>query len=397
MSTAILIVFWLGFAILAYAHVVYPLLFAGLIRRAKSVASPETDRPTVTLVIPAHNEAAILRMKLDNAAAIDYPNEKLQVLVVDDGSTDETATIARGYQRSGVEVIVSAQRRGKAVAIADAVAHATGDVLCLCDANVLFEPDALGLLVGRLMEPEVGAVSGDVRLTHELSDLGCGESVYYRCERRLQVVESQRASMMGVDGGMYVLRKELFRPLPADTILDDFVISMQVIRQGYRVVYEPRAVAHEKATPNARQEWRRRVRVAAGAMQSIMRGQWPPIRRPVELWQYVSHKLLRWMTPFVLVVLAVSNIMLVSDGWFYQVSLAAQGVLYLIAACGALCVPLRATPIGGIPFYFVMSNVAMALGLAKGLFNLQPVTWQQADRIGSKQQEKLAVGKEAGQ
>jgi hypothetical protein len=185
---------------------------------------------------------------------------------------------------------------------------------------------------------------------------------------------------MGVDGGMYVVRRELLRPIPPDTILDDFVISMEVIRRGKRVAFEPRAVASENGTPSARQEFRRRVRLAAGAVQACKRGAFPPLGRPIELWQFVSHKLLRWLLPAVLVGLLVSNVWLWDAGAVYQVALAAQGAVYLSAAVGTVSQGFRATRLGGICFFYVMSFVAMAIGTVKGALNLQGAAWNKTGR-----------------
>ena len=336
--------------------------------------------PTVSLIIPAHNEAKDIRVKLENTLSLDYPAGKLEILVVSDGSIDGTVEIAREFEPSGVKVLAFRQRRGKTAAINDAAATASGEVICLCDANVMFKPDALKTLVARLGNPRIGAVTGDVRIASHESNFGHGESSYYCLERCLQLAESHVGSLMGVDGGMYVLRKELFEATPEDTILDDFVISMRVIRRGYRVVYEPDAVAHENGTPAAKQEWRRRVRVSAGSVQSLKRREWPPITRPVELWQYVSHKALRWMSPLLLLTLLVSNVLVVRAGWFYQVTLAGQVAMYAAAALAGKSIRFRRTRCGGIAFYFVMSSIAMAVGLFRGLLDRQPVTWAKADR-----------------
>ena len=382
---AIFTTYWASVAFLFYVLVAYAglIILASFFRRNK-----ENKRQDVktTLIIPAHNEESILQAKLENALSLNFTAGDLEIIVASDGSSDRTVEIAHGFEDRGVRVLAFASRRGKASVVNDAIEHARGDVVCLCDANVMFEPDALEKMVARLGDPKIGAVTGEVRIASHESNFGQGESSYYSLERRLQIAESRIGSLMGVDGGMYVIRKELFRSLPPDTILDDFVISMQVIQQGYRVVYEPSAIAHENGTPTATQEWRRRVRVAAGAMQSMLRRQWPPITRPVEMWQYISHKALRWMMPWFLVMLFVSNILLTPTHLFYQITLGGQCALYLMAAGGLVSLRFRRIRLGGITFYFVMSNVAMAVGLVKGLFNRQPVTWQQADRTAVQEQ-----------
>ena len=353
-TTFWIVVYWAALAAECYTLAGYPLalLLLNLCTRGRK---PELWEPRVSLIIPAHNEAKVLAAKLENALALDYPQEKLEIILASDGSTDNTAEVARSFLPHGIKLIAHNTRRGKASVINDAVREASGEVLFLCDANVMFAADALRQLVGHLKDPTVGAVTGVVRLASHESNFGHGESFYYRLERSLQSAESSVGSLMGVDGGMYLLRKELFRPLPPETILDDFVISMQVIRQGYRVTYEPSAVAEENGTPTASQEWRRRVRVAAGAAQSLKRGCWPSLLRPICLWQYLSHKLLRWLSPFYLLLLFAANTMLLSQGIWYQITFAGQIGFYLLAAA-ALWVPFRKTPWGGLPFYFSMSN-----------------------------------------
>jgi cellulose synthase/poly-beta-1,6-N-acetylglucosamine synthase-like glycosyltransferase len=182
---------------------------------------------------------------------------------------------------------------------------------------------------------------------------------------------------------MYVLRKDLFLPVAADTILDDFVISMNVIRQGKRVVFEPAAVADENATPSARSEFRRRMRVSAGAVQSLVRRNFPPVWRPVELWQYVSHKLLRWCIPLLLAALFVMSACLLSQGVVYQIAFAVQALGYLLALAGAVSVRIRQTRLVGIPFYFVLTFIAMFAGMFKGLFFRQSGAWAKTERTAA--------------
>lgn len=380
MTEIVLVIFWLSLAMLFYAQAGYPLLMALASRRHGEIVESPTRWPRVSLIIPAYNEQGVLAAKLENTLQIDYPSGQLEILVASDGSDDGTVEIARSFESRGVNVLAFAKRRGKASVLNDAASRATGELLCLCDANVLFRPNALRRLVARFQDDGVGAVSGEVRLSSQDSDFGAGESMYYRIERAVQRGESSVGSMMGVDGGMYLVRRELYQPLPPETILDDFAVSMNVIRQGKRVVYEPRAVADENATPSARQEFRRRVRIAAGAVQSLRRRHFPPARRPVEAWQFVSHKLLRWAGPALLPLLLLSNGLLWNAGVGYRVALGGQVFVYALAAAGMLSLRIRQTQPGGVAFYFVMSHAAMSVGLLKGALNRQRVTWAKAER-----------------
>lgn len=379
MELASMVVFWTAALTLLYVLAGYSLVLLVL----RGVVQPRKRgeiTPTVTLIIPAHNEEAVIRQKLENSLAIDYPREKLEILVASDGSSDQTVPISRGFEAHGVRLLDFQNRRGKASIVNDAVAEATGDVLCLCDANVMFQPDAIRRLVGWLAEPKIGAATGTVRLASEESNFGHGESFYYRLERAIQSAESDVGSLMGVDGGMYVLRKNLFQPIPADSLLDDFTISMRVVKQGQCIVYDPDAMANESGTPHAMQEFRRRTRMAAGVVQVLRRGDFPFPRQPVYFWQFISHKFLRWMGPILLAALFITSILLYREGFIYQLALGLQLLVYAMAILGALIVRLRDRRLIAIPFYFVLGHVALAVGLVRGMFKLQKVTWTQAER-----------------
>ncbi|MGC1275476.1 MAG: glycosyltransferase, partial [Planctomycetaceae bacterium] len=276
--------------------------------------------------------------------------------------------------------VLDLARGGKAAALNAAVAEATGDVVCLCDANVMFRPDALGRLVEWFAVPDVGAVTGDVRLASHESDFGSGETLFYEVERQIQRGESRFGSVIGVDGGMYVVRRELFHPIAPDTLLDDFTLSISIIRQGFRIAYEPAAIATENGTPSSAAEFRRRVRVAAGSVQSLKRSVWPPLSRPVEFGQYLSHKLMRWLGPYVVLTLFIASLVLAGRGTLYEIALVAQAITGAIAAAAAISFRFRRTTLGGVPFYFVLSNLAMMVGHAKGLFDRQSVAWDRTER-----------------
>ncbi|MFM8224099.1 MAG: glycosyltransferase family 2 protein, partial [Planctomycetaceae bacterium] len=290
--------FWGSVVITVYTQLGYPLLMRCLARAFGRTARPlpplsDSELPSVSLVISAFNEEVVLDDKLRNALEIDYPRDLLEIVVASDGSRDRTVEIAQSFVPLGIRLLAYPENRGKATTLTEAVATVRGDVLLLCDANVMFRPDALRLLVERLRDPAVGAVTGDVRLDSGQADFGEGESLYYRIERGLQLDESALGSIIGVDGGMYVLRRELFPGIPATTLNDDFLLSMRVLRAGFRVLYEPRAVATETATMHAEDEFRRRIRVAAGAAQILRRGEFPPPWQPLNFFCWVSHKLLR--------------------------------------------------------------------------------------------------------
>ena len=375
--------FWVSFGLLTYTGIVYPILMWGVVRLRRRHVCDLKELPSVSLIVAAYNEEVVIREKIENALQIDYPGDRLEIVVVCNGCTDRTVEIVEEFEMRGVRLLDLPLVRGKANALNAAVPFSNGSVLCLSDANVMFRPDALNRQIALLADTEVGAVTGDVRLQSDESDFGEGESFYYNLERSLQLGESQLGSVVGVDGGMYVIRRELFQELPPDTILDDFVTSMKVIQQRKRIVYEPDAIATENGTPGWKDEFRRRIRVMVGAVQSIKRRQWPPLRRPVELWQYVSHKVLRWAQPIWLILLFVASAALWADGVVYSLMLTAQVVFYSLAVMAVMSVSFRTTRMGGVPFYFTMSHVAMLIGLFKGLFTRPSGVWNRTPRTAS--------------
>lgn len=387
-------------ALLFYEHIGYPLLSLLLAPKAESprkgTAPPHESNalPSITLIVPAHNEAAVIGDKLLNVMQLEYPESQLEVIVASDGSKDGTNEIVRDFLAShpslNVRLLAFEERRGKASVLNDAVTSAAHDILCLCDANVMFQPLALKKLVMALLQPNVGAATGCVVLASEDANFGAGEDTYYSLERRLQSAESRLGSLMGVDGGMYVIHKNLFTTIPSDTILDDFVTSMQVVRAGRRVVYVPDAIANENGTPTGSLEFRRRVRISAGAAQVLMRGDYPRLSQGLYFWQFASHKLARWFGPIWLISLFASNLALVGMvdgepliGYWLMGSLAAQLLVYLLALASTFSMRLRGTRLGAISFYFVMSHVAIAIGFVKGLLQWQAVTWQPTERVTS--------------
>lgn len=381
-----LLLFWGSVAITFYTQLGYPLLmrcFARLFGRPARELPPlaDSELPSVSLVISAFNEEVVLEDKLRNALEIDYPRDRLEIVVASDGSRDRTVEIAQQFVPLGIRLLAYPVNRGKSTTLTEAVGTVRGDVLLLCDANVMFRRDALRLLVERLRDPAVGAVTGDVRLDSGQADFGEGESLYYRIERRLQLDESALGSIIGVDGGMYVLRRELFPGIPSSTLNDDFLLSMRVLRAGYRVLYEPRAVATETATMHAEDEFRRRIRVAAGAAQILRRGEFPPPWQPFNFFCWVSHKLLRLIAPVFLVTALISNVWLLPHGWLYVLALITQGLLYGVAWLAWWRPGVRSRRWARIPFYFVFSHVAIARGMLRGFLFQQSGAWQRTARV----------------
>lgn len=386
MNLYLFVLFWVFVLIFVYSNFLYPLVFAcfGFLEshsKSSKHGSGQELQP-ITLLVPAYNESAVILAKLKNIDTLEYPPGMLRVIVASDGSDDGTQEIVRSYQSNRpIELLDFQERRGKASIVNDALSQCTDPWVCLCDANVMFRPDALVRLATRLQSPRVGAVTGDVRLASDESDFGRGESLYYDVERAIQKGESFIGSVMGVDGGMYLMRRELFKPVAKDTILDDFTISMTVIRQGYCIRYEPTAIANENGTPSSEIEFGRRKRVARGAIQSIFRGIYPSVfDQPVEFAQWFSHKLLRWLNPLVLMGIFLFSILLAFSNTWFQALLGLE-ILAIGGAVLAWLIPkLRDWPILGLIYYFGLSHWAMLIGLLQGLSGKYSAVWNRTER-----------------
>ncbi len=360
LSSAALAMFWLCAAVVVYTYAGYPLLLALLAMVIRRPMSQPTDEPTLTLFICAHNEQASIGVKLENALALHYPAHKLQILVVSDGSTDSTDAIARSFQSRGVEFIRIDRQAGKTNAQNVAVSHARGDILIFSDATTTYHPEALRFLAGNFTDPHVGAASGCysyLDLNH-LSPNGAGARAYSGYDNTIRSLQSQVSTLTGCCGCIYSVRRALYTPLRAD-IISDLVQPLLVLRQGFRVAFEPRALAWESAASNPGREFSMRVRVVTRAVLGLLSVHQllQPWRHPWIALQIWSHKLLRWAMPVFLVGLLAASACLVSLP-FYRAAFAMQMLVYATAAV-SLGVPLhRRWPHLGLPLYFCTVNAA---------------------------------------
>jgi cellulose synthase/poly-beta-1,6-N-acetylglucosamine synthase-like glycosyltransferase len=341
MDTVLLIevLFWTALAVTLYVYVGYPTLLAVWARLAPKPVRRSPVTPAISIIIAARNEAASLQARIENLLASDYPPELMQIIVVSDGSTDPTEDILAFYKGEVDAVLLPPG--GKACALNAGVAVATHDVLVFTDARQTFAPDALRALVAPLADPQVGGVSGELVLDVESgeghSTIGEGVGAYWKYEKWLRKQESLVGSTLGSTGAIHALRRELWRPLPAETILDDVLAPMQVVLSGARVVFEGAARAYDRAAPEAAAEFQRKTRTLAGNYQ-ILRLQ-PrlllPFVNPVWL-QFVSHKLGRLLVPYALLLLLLCSAALAWHHAIYAVAFAGQVVFYGLAFYGAV-------------------------------------------------------------
>jgi cellulose synthase/poly-beta-1,6-N-acetylglucosamine synthase-like glycosyltransferase len=330
------LIFWVATGLLAYAYVLYPALLAIVLRFVpnRSTQRVAADLPAVAVILSALNERSHIAERIANLLAQDYPAEKLRVYVGSDGSDDGTAEILEGLRSARTEVRVSKQRRGKAATLNELIASAPEPFIVFSDANVTFDRLAVAKLVQAFGEPDVGAVCGELVLRG--SGTENQDSAYWRAERSLKAAESKLGALLGANGAIYAIRKELYEPLPTDTIIDDFVVAMRIAVRGWRLVYEPGARAWEATPPRIKDEFRRRVRIGVGNFQALFR--YPEFLFRTSLprsWAYVSHKILRWFSPHLLIVSFVAAAVLAPSNSFYGAVLAAQIAVCSIIALGA--------------------------------------------------------------
>ena len=387
------VVFWMAVACVLHTYVIYPLLLVVLDAVAQArgawgyLGGNERRRPlaqlglpSVSVLIAAYNEQECIAARIENLLDQDYPADKLEILVGSDASTDDTDAIVQRHAARGVK-LSRAERSGKAGVLSRLVSLAKGDVLVMTDANTRFERDAIRRLVQPLRDDEVGLVCGRLRL-HSPAGAPVAEGAYWKLESLLKLYESRRGCVMGANGGIYAVRKHLFQPLPAGTVVDDFVAALRVLAAGSRVCYEPEAVGHEEAAPDHGGEYRRRVRIAAGCFRAL--SQHRDLLSPrhgftaFALW---SHKVLRWLVPHALLIALIANVFLAHAGAFYAFALLAQSALYALAALSLLgMTPRHVRAVADAAAHFVEMNAALLVGFVKYSRGAQGQTWVRTDR-----------------
>ncbi len=374
----VLVVFYGSLLFLLYTYIGYPLIVSFLSRLRSQPVSKNNRRPKVTILIAAFNEANSIAATIDNKLALDYPHDKLDIIVISDESTDGTDDIVQSYGDRNVRLIRQQPRAGKTSALNLAVPEATGDIIVFSDANSLYDDQALKKLVANFADKAVGYVSGNMIYTDADGTVsGDGCSAYMTYENALRAAESDLGSIVGVDGGIDAMRKELYQPMNADQ-LPDFVQPLKVIEQGYRVVYEPEALLKEPALRDDNDEYRMRVRVSLRAFWALSDMRQLLFMRHNRLfsWQLWSHKVLRYLCFVFLLGAFVSNLFLAGCSWFYQ--------LTLILQCGAYAIAIFAPQLTKVGYqsrlitfirYFALLNLACAHAFVKFVMRKKQVTW----------------------
>lgn len=390
------ILFWSGLAIVFYAYLGYGLVLWVLVcvkRFFTSQSPPKTPFiPEVTFVVCAYNEEDWIRQKIDNSLAFDYPRQLLHFCFVTDGSDDDTPSIVRSYPYPADvrwQLLHQPERRGKIAAFQRAMEQIDSPIVISTDANTLVNPEALRRLVRHFSDPQVGAVAGEKRISmSEKNDASsAGEGIYWKYESLLKKWDAELWSVVGAAGELFAIRTECYEPVPPDTLVEDFYLTMRIAQLGWRVQYEPGAWAAEASSASVAEEMKRKVRIAAGGLQAVWRlaALLNPLRYGVLCFQYVSHRVLRWtVAPLLLPTLLIVNILLAQDGTLlYQFMLLAQILFYLAALAGWFLEHQKLkVKAFFIPYYFCLMNGAMYVGFVRLIRGRQTVLWEKAKRVG---------------
>lgn len=382
------IILFCSMLIVGYTYVGYGLILysIGLFKkRSEHQDSAEAELPMLTHVIAAYNEEQLIESKIINSLGLDYPKDKLQTIIVADGSSDRTAAIVRKYPE--VILYYQPERKGKLAAVDRVMKEVNTSLTVFSDANSMLNPEALRKLVRHFTDPRVGAVAGEkVVVSGKVEDAAsAGEGLYWKYESFLKRMDSELHSVVGAAGELFALRTDLYQSPGAGVLIEDFLITMNIAASGYRVIYEPGAKASELASPNVKEELKRKIRISAGGLQAIwmLRHQVSLLKNPVLYFQYISHRALRWtLAPVSLVLIFVSSVVLawskdpVSVAFFL-----AQVVFYSVAMLGYLLekaqVRIKAF---FIPFYFAFMNLSVFLGLIRLIGGGYSSVWEKAER-----------------
>lgn len=390
------LLFWIFFFILFYAYLGYALVVF-LLYQLRKAASPDESNfaesnyePGVCLFVTAFNEKDYVEQKVENSFALDYPKGKIQYLWITDGSDDGTPEMLRKY--SGLEIHHLPERRGKMHAMNRGMKFVKASIVIFSDANTILGKQSIREIVTQFRNPKVGCVAGEKRIVEKKAEgaAAAGEGLYWRFESWVKNMDAGLNSAIGAVGELFAIRSELFEDVETDTIIDDFMISLRIAQKGYKIAYTPNAYAEETASLNVNEELKRKIRIAAGGVQSVFRlkSLLNPFKYGMLSWQYFSHKVLRWtLAPISLFAIFILNFFIVlnHNSWllseFYTLFFYVQLLCYMLAIVGWYFENKKLRfKILFVPYYFVSINYASIRGVIRYFKGEQSVNWEKSKR-----------------
>lgn len=392
MSEISIYLFWISIGVLFYCYVGYAFgVFVFNKTKRLFRSSPKSVSlsgwPAITLIVCAYNEKEIIQKKIENILALDYPSEKLSVIFVTDGTTDGSEQYILVH--SSFTLLHQPERTGKFTAMKKGMQNVKTSLVVFSDANTMLNKESLKNIVSHYKNEKVGGVAGEKRIYRDqkISAVGEAEGFYWKYESFMKKLDADLNTVVGAAGELFSIRTDLYDPPGGDIILDDFIISMNVCLKGYKIEYEPGAYATEYPSASLQQEMKRKIRISAGAYQSIryLKGSLNFFKHPVLTFQYVSRRLLRWVVcPLMLPVLFISNLIIFRDGinfGFYAWIFLGQVTFYLLAIPGWWLVSKgKRSGIAVVPFYFVFMNYCLVAGFFRFLSKSQSALWEKSVR-----------------
>jgi len=389
------VIFWILLFILVYTYAGYAFILFFLLQVKKLIpgktkSTLQNYEPHVCLFVTAFNEKDYIAQKVSNSFELDYPKEKVQYLWITDGSDDGTPEMLKNYDE--LEVYHSPERRGKMHAMNRGMKFVTAPVVIFSDTNTRLNKNAIREIVARFSDKKVGCVAGEKRIVEHDADAAAaaGEGLYWKYESWIKKMDAKLNSAVGAVGELFAIRRELFEKVETDTILDDFIISLRIAQKGYKIDYTPNAYAEETASLNVKEELKRKIRITAGGIQTMLRlkSLFNPFKFGLLSWQYFSHKVLRWtLAPFSLFLVFFLNFLIVWNNavWFtptiYTLLLYVQLLCYLLAAIGWFFENRKLHfKLIFIPYYFVSINYASVRGVFRFFRGKQSVNWEKSKR-----------------
>jgi|TARA_B100001971_G_C18234282_1_gene566060 cellulose synthase/poly-beta-1,6-N-acetylglucosamine synthase-like glycosyltransferase len=379
--------YWIIVVIIIYAYLGYPIVLymLSILFNYKKINSGNAINkwPGVDLLIAAYNEEKVIHSKIENSINLDYPSDKFNIWIASDGSSDRTNEIVRKYEATNKNVhLLEFKRTGKSGVINRSMNILNAEIVVFSDANTEYSKDVIKKLIRHFQDPNIGCVSGRLKYRNPGKTMsGIGESVYWRYETALKKLESKIGFVAGANGAVYAIRKNLFEPLHKNTINDDFTESMTIVKKGYMSIYEEKAMVFEDVAPSMQSEFKRHIRDGAGHYIAIIHllGLLNPFLG-MKSFIYYSHRIFRWMVPFLLIFIFIINILLLNN-FIYQALFIFQCIFYMSAIIGWIGNNYKKIPfIIYIPFYFCNLNLALFLGFIKAVTNKQKPTWERTER-----------------
>ncbi len=378
--TAASILFWASLFLVIHSYFFYPIIVCVWASQMKDNPLPaQRGLPTISFLLAVYNEEKIIIEKLENIRDMDFPKGKIEVLIGSDGSSDRTSKLIQSFDSIDIRLFHFDQRRGKAPVLNDLVVAAKNEILVFSDANTFYAPDALNKMVRHFDDPEIGGVCGNLHLSASARNSGGkGEVAYWRYENSIKKFEGEIKTTFGATGGIYALRRNLYRQLPTDkAVMDDFLLPLFAVQQGFRVVYDPFARGWEDTTPSTAKEFERKIRIGAANFNGL--AEVLPLLHPKHgfiAFGLFSHKLIRWIIPFLLITIFTCSTILIHQGGLYQWIFIVQFVFACVASVGYILDKMsRPIMLFTLPYYFVVANLGLLVGFIRFVKGTQKAAW----------------------